>query len=120
MQPSFKDDNDFKKYRFLSIKRKYPNIIGINPKAIHIRNDFEHFDERIDYWVINSKKHNYADKNLGNMSPTEAIGGMDPKDSFRWFDPDKKILYFCGQEYNLNTLYNYIIKVKNALSGGIN
>jgi hypothetical protein len=113
IQPNIKDDNDFRKYRALSLKKTYPNLPTISPNEIHIRNDYEHYDERIDYWVINSKNHNYADKNIG---PVTAIQGLDPKDSFRWFDDTKMTLYFCGREYRLNDLSDYIQKVKKAIN----
>jgi len=112
LQPNFKDDNDFRKYRALSIAEKYINIPKIDQKDVHIRNDFEHFDERIDYWIINSKRHNYADKNTGSIN---AIQGLDPNDNFRWFDNKNMVLYFCGQSYDLNKLYQYIQDVKKSL-----
>lgn len=115
IQPKISNDLDFKNYRMKQLKRKYPNVPDIDPRLIRIRNDFEHYDERIDSWIINSKQHNYADKNLGDVNPTVAIGGLNPKDSFRWYSPNTKILYFCGEEYLLDELYSYIQKVKKAL-----
>lgn len=115
IQPKISNDLDFKNYRMKQLKRKYPNIPDIDPRLIRIRNDFEHYDERIDSWIINSKQHNYADKNLSNVNPTIAIGGLNPKDSFRCYSPNTKTLYFCGEEYLLDELYFYIQKVKEAL-----
>lgn len=114
IQPNTKDDNDFRKYRAISLKKAYPDLPTLNPNEIHVRNDYEHYDERIDYWVINSKNHNYADKNIG---PVTAIKGLDPKDNFRWFDNAKMTLYFCGREYHLNYLFSYILEVKKAING---
>lgn len=116
LQPNIKDDNDFRKYRSLSIKKAYPNIPELNPKDIGVRNDFEHFDERIDYWVINSTRHNYMDKSIGNISPNQAVSGLDSKDSFRWFDFQTMTLYFCGKSYDLKSLFEYIGSVKSALT----
>jgi len=113
IQPNAKDDNDFRKYRAISLKKTYPILPTLNPNEIHVRNDYEHYDERIDYWVINSKNHNYADKNIG---PVTAIKGLDPKDNFRWFDNAKMTLYFCGREYHLNDLFLYIQEVKKAIN----
>ena len=115
LQPNTKDDNDFRKYRALSIIKTHPTVPQINPKDIGIRNDFEHFDERIDSWVINSKNHNYMDKSIGNVGPSQAISGLKPKDSFRWFDFQAEVLYFCGNSYDLKSLNEYIGKVKSAL-----
>lgn len=110
-----KEDDNFRKYRAVSIRKKYPNLPTIEPRDIHIRNDFEHLDERIDYWVVNSKNHNYVDKNTGNISPSVAIKGLEPKDNFRWFDNQNMILYFCGRSYDLNKLFQYIQDVKKAV-----
>ena len=116
LHPNVKDDNDFRKYRLLSIKKDYPGIPDIKPKDIGIRNDFEHFDERIDYWIINSKRHNYMDKSIGNVSSSQAVSGLDQKDNFRWFDFQSMTLYFCGKSYDLKSLFDYIGSVKSALT----
>ena len=113
IQPNIRDNNDFRKYRAISLTRMYPNLPNLNLNEIHVRNDYEHYDERIDYWVINSKNHNYADRNIG---PIAAIKGLDPKDNFRWFDNAKITLYFCGREYHLSDLFTYIQKVKEAIN----
>lgn len=112
VQPNAKEDTDFRKYRAIKIKEAFPNIPEIDPQDINVRNDFEHFDERIDSWVINSKRHNYADKNI---MPAGAISGLDPKDNFRQYDPKTKILYFAGREYYVKRLYDYAQGVKSAL-----
>lgn len=113
IQPNVKDDNDFRKYRAISLRKAYPNLPIIGPNEIHIRNDYEHYDERIDYWVINSKNHNYADKCIG---PITAIKDLDPKDNFRWFDDTKMTLYFCGRESHLNDLFSYLQEVKKTIN----
>jgi len=112
VQPKITDELSFKNYRVKNLKIKYTQIPQIEPKLLHIRNDFEHFDERIDNWIINSKNHNYADKNIGDL---KSIKGLDPKDSFRWYNPETKILYFCGNEYPLDDLYKYIVEIKKVL-----
>ena len=116
LQPNIKDDNDFRKFRSLSIRKAYPTIPDLNPKDIGIRNDFEHFDERIDYWVINSKSHNYMDKSIGNIGLGQAVAGIDSKDSFRWFNFQEMTLSFCGKNYDLKSLFDYIGSVKSVLT----
>ncbi len=112
IQPKISGDMDFKNYRARNLRNKFPKLPDIDPALVHIRNDFEHYDERIDSWVINSKQHNYADKNVGNIN---AIIGLNPKDNFRWYNPVSKTLYFCGREYPIEELCQYIKKVKEVL-----
>ena len=112
IQPKISGSLDFKNYRMNNLKRKYPKLPDIDPALLHVRNDFEHFDERVDSWVISSQQHNYADKNIGNIN---AIKGLSPKDNFRWYDSSTKTLYFCGAEYPLEKLCQYIQTVKGAL-----
>jgi hypothetical protein len=59
-----------------------------------MRNNFEHFDERLDRWWNESKSHNYADMNIG------AIGGVEEIDSFRQYDAGTRELMFWGQNFN--------------------
>lgn len=112
IQPKITNELTFQNYRKKNLKIKYPKIPQIKPELLHVRNDFEHFDERIDSWVINSKNHNYADKNIGDLN---SIQGLNYKDNFRLYDPKTKTLYFCGNEYPLADLYNYVQEIKKAL-----
>src|SRR3989344_6019725 len=48
VQPKISGDSDFKNYRLRCLRTKYPTLPHIDPTLVHIRNDFEHFDERID------------------------------------------------------------------------
>lgn len=75
------------------------NDFDIN--EIGIRNDFEHYDTRIDFWVRNSRNHNYCDLNI---MPKNGIVGLNTTDMFRNFDPQSMKLSFCGKKYNLNYL----------------
>ncbi len=122
LQPNYQNyqKKDIEKYNKLKKRSErlfinYPELPKINPKDIDIRNDLEHFDDRIDNWIKNSKTHNFADKNIGNIGPTQAINGLDPKDSFRWFVPEKKVIYFADDEYNLEYLFNYVQDVKKGI-----
>ena len=122
LQPSYekyekneKEKADQLKKRAERIFDNYPELPKIDKKDIHIRNHLEHFDERIDAWIKNSKNHNFADKNIGDIGPTQAIQGLDPKDSFRWFTPKGKIIYFADDKYNLEDLFNYVQAVKKGI-----
>lgn len=115
LQPNCKDDNDPRKKRAKGIFANYPQLPTINPKDIHIRNHLEHFDERIDEWIKNSKHHNFADKNIGDIGPAQAITGLDSKDSFRWFVPKEKIIHFGNDQYHLEDLWKYVQEVKRGI-----
>lgn len=71
-----------------------------------MRNHFEHFDERIGAWMKESTRHNFVDTNIGPVR--QAIGGVEPKDFMRNFDPATGILHFRGQAYDLPALLKEI------------
>lgn len=61
--------------------------IGIDDESplrdVRMRNNFEHFDERLDQWWVKSPNHNYIDMNIGPAS----IFGADRLAIFRSFNP---------------------------------
>ena len=63
-------------------------------REVTMRNNFEHFDERLDRWWTQSAHHNYADLNIG---PRSAISGIDNVDTFRMYDPATTEVVFWGQ-----------------------
>jgi hypothetical protein len=67
-------------------------------KNVNMRNNFEHFDERISRWWRESKRHNAVDNNLGR------IDGVEDIDRFRNYDPNTSDLSFWGQDFNIKTL----------------
>lgn len=67
-------------------------------KNVNMRNNFEHFDERIDRWWKESKRHNAVDNNLGRVE------GVDDIDRFRNYDPTTSDLSFWGQDFNIKGL----------------
>ncbi len=111
IQPNSKE-LEFSKFRMKSLRIKYPHLPKIDHKSILIRNDFEHYDERIDSWIINSEAHNLADKNIGNV---KSIDGLSSTDYFRTYDPDTKILTFNHTEYSLKKLHLYTQQTKKAI-----
>ena len=77
-------------------------------RQVTMRNNFEHFDDRLDKWWKQSKRHNYFDLNL--MSRT-AIIGADEIDRFRAFDPSSSTLTFWSQDFNLKELMDEVQKI---------
>lgn len=76
---------------------------------IGMRNNFEHYDERIDRWWRESKHHNYVDLNVGRpgIFPTPA-----DIDIFRNFDPASGSLTFWGDSFHLPTLITEIATLR--------
>ncbi len=44
-------------------------------KDVDMRNNFEHYDERLDRWWSDSPRHNIADRFVG---PPDMIAGLEP------------------------------------------
>lgn len=62
------------------------------------RDHFEHFDERLEDWILTSTRHGLVDANIG---PPEVITWVDPQDRHRHFDPTTWTAYFRGTPYKL-------------------
>ncbi len=65
------------------------------------RNHFEHFDERLETWASSSRRHNFADSNIG---PKGEPAGLDPEDYLRNLDPETWTVTFRGDEYQLRPI----------------
>jgi hypothetical protein len=78
-------------------------------RSVKMRNNFEHFDERIDKWWKNSTTHNSIDYNIATRGGIQA--DTDPLDWFRNFDPQTTQLYFWGQELNMRELVDEIQRI---------
>jgi len=67
-------------------------------RPLAMRNNFEHFDERIDTWWRESPNHNVADLTLGSSA---MLGGFKDIELWRCFDPDTMDVTFWGDRFNL-------------------
>jgi hypothetical protein len=56
-----------------------------------LRNDFEHFDERVERWFESSTHRNYLGRFVG---PYNAVAGFDTGDRFQHFDPESGVVTF--------------------------
>lgn len=72
--------------------------------AVTMRNNFEHFDERLDTWWRDSSRHNLADVNV----TSGGIVGFDDIDILRLFDPITTDVIFWGQRFNLQKLIHEV------------
>lgn len=68
-----------------------------------VRDDLDHFDERIDQWATDSKKHNRLDKIIG---PRNIIGGtiFEEGDTFRHYVPGEGVFMFRGKEIDIGKI----------------
>ena len=63
------------------------------------RNHFEHFDERLDDWFLQSTHHNIIDTSIGGDN---IING--PIDFMRFFNNERFVFRFRGDEYPINPI----------------
>lgn len=74
-----------------------------------MRNNFDHFDERLDDWWQRSATHNYIDLSFGDMA--SATKGAPEDEMFRSYDPRTGDLVFWGQRYNLPSIIGEINRI---------
>jgi hypothetical protein len=67
-----------------------------------MRNNYEHFDDRLDLWWKNSNSRTFVDMTVLWSNPD--FKGIDPTDRFRAYDPKTGDLSFWGQEFNLKAI----------------
>ena len=93
-------------------RREVRDSIGIHENSplstVTMRNNFEHFDERLDGWWSASARHNSQDL---CVMPKSSVTGIDPIDWFRVFDPITTDLYFWSQEFNIQDLVNEVQRI---------
>jgi hypothetical protein len=68
---------------------------------LKMRNNYDHFDERLDEWWKKSKNHNVVDV---SVIPKDLILGFDDIDCFRLYNQQNKELTFWGQRFNLGEI----------------
>src|SRR5258708_36575005 len=68
-----------------------------------MRNNYEHFDERLDLWWTQSQHHNYVDMCV-TWGKLPMIVGIDDADKFREFNPSSTALTFWGEHFNIKSI----------------
>lgn len=68
---------------------------------VRMRNNFEHYDERLDTWWKESPQRNHLDRFLG---PPESVGGLNDIDRFRVYDPTTHDIVFWGERFNVQAI----------------
>ena len=72
-------------------------------QARTLRDHFEHFDERLDAWVGQSKNRNIVKQLIGSRA---AIGGdaISDSDIIHHYDPATKMYAFRGEKFDIQAL----------------
>jgi len=92
--------------------KRYSYLFEISKPSGNNRNNLEHFDEKIDSWVAESKRHNILDKCVMRNG---GVIGLNKQDYFRWLDPFTQTFYFRTQPCNLEEINRYIIALDEKL-----
>lgn len=114
---------DGKLSKFIVNKRgqELKAILGLDEPSLfadrEMRNDFEHFDERIDEWFYLSKDHRLVDSSI---VPESLLTQYSPEDTLRNyvlrdFVEGKYVLKFTTREVDLNDVVDAIKKLKTSL-----
>jgi hypothetical protein len=91
--------------------REYFKIDDASPiKDVAMRNNFEHFDERIDTWWDNSPRRMVLDRIVGHGVRVEG----DPLGAFRALDLDTLELTFWDERYSLPAIFDEIHRLLAA------
>jgi len=92
------------------LKEKWPKIPSNPPQGLRdVRNDYEHFDARLDQWAVSSNNRLIADKIVG-----PAINGFETHENLRRFEGGT--LYFWDNAVNLSEVVRWAQQVAAAVS----
>lgn len=80
-----------------------------------MRNNWDHFDDRLDRWWRESSKHNVVDFNVITSKQFDIIVD-NPLDYFRVFNWWTGEVYFWGDSFNLVDLLNEVVAIVPKLS----
>lgn len=67
-----------------------------------LRDHLEHFDERLDHWMVTSERRNYVQDHIGAKG---AIQGVEDTDMMRQYDPASGDFTFRGETHSLFALF---------------
>jgi hypothetical protein len=78
-----------------------------------LRNDFEHFDERIESWFVSSPQRNFVDMSI--FWPG-SVSGFDLADYQRVLDPTTMVVSFQGEDFDLSALAADMARIQGAIT----
>ncbi|MBR9698631.1 hypothetical protein [Bacillus cereus] len=107
---SRKNELEKAKERVFLIKKKWPNIPFGPPDGLRrVRNDYEHFDAKLDKWAISSGRNVIADMNVGLE-----IEGLNQYENLRSLNGD--VLYFWDKSVSLSEVVEWAKQVTIEVS----
>jgi hypothetical protein len=68
---------------------------------VRMRNNFEHFDEKLEDWLQYTPDGSFVDKQIGPLIPSEQQQG---KNVLRFFDPETWELGFWDQRFDVSAI----------------
>lgn len=93
----------------MKILGKYFDLASINLKEFRrLRNHLEHFDERLDNWVLNHEGHTFFDMNL-----VDGTRGFPEKAFLRAMDGD--VFKFYGESYDLSLMFDQLAEIEKQI-----
>lgn len=107
--PSNKRGRKRAEYLRTYLKIKKDNILHNRD----LRNHLVHFDERLDRWVEQSKRHNFVDQSIGDVH--RLIKGVDSTDYIRNFNPANMEYIFLSEKFNLRDIQLAIDQIKKTI-----
>jgi len=79
-----------------------------------LRNDFEHFDERLEDWFAASANHIYIGRAIGPPNLV-AVGDQAPDDQFGHYDPSTSVVSFWERSVLLSQIFNEAKRILSIL-----
>jgi hypothetical protein len=79
-------------------------------RQVTMRNNFEHYDERLDKWRRESKTKNHIDLNVTTTIMWEGL--VDDLDQFRHYNPQTTDLTFWGQKFNIKAIIEEVKRLQ--------
>lgn len=81
-----------------------------------LRNDFEHFDTRVEDWLEKWKDHNFMSRNIG---PHSAVTGIPVEERFQWYDPSIGIVTFWRHSVSLPAVMTEVRRIMPVVEAAI-
>lgn len=101
--------------RVSAIQNKWPTLPDAPQGLKKIRDDLEHFEERLDTWAFTSSTHSIVDMNLGMSAEGLSNFGIGRTELLRNIDGNNVFL-FWNHEVKLDEVMNWVIELSEELN----